>query len=57
MGDAWVAFARSGDPSTDALPWPRFEAERRRTMILDRECRVEELPREAERRCWDGIVP
>ena len=57
MGDAWVAFARNGDPSTDSLPWPRFEAEHQRTMILDRDCRMEELPREAERRCWDGIVP
>jgi para-nitrobenzyl esterase len=56
MGDAWVAFARKGDPSTDSLPWPAFDAVRRRTMILDRECRVEELPQEAERRCWDGII-
>jgi para-nitrobenzyl esterase len=55
-GDAWVAFARTGNPSTDALRWPPFDAERRATMILDRECRVEELPREAERRCWDGII-
>ena len=26
------------------------------SMILDRECRVEELPQEAERRCWQGII-
>jgi para-nitrobenzyl esterase len=56
MGDAWVAFARKGDPSTDSLPWPPFDAVRRRTMILDRECRAEELPQEAERDCWDGII-
>jgi para-nitrobenzyl esterase len=56
IGDAWLAFARSGDPSTDALHWPAFDVERRSTMILDRECRVEELPQEAERRCWDGII-
>jgi para-nitrobenzyl esterase len=56
VGDAWVAFACAGDPSTDALHWPAFDAKRRNTMILDRECRVEELPREAERRCWDGII-
>jgi para-nitrobenzyl esterase len=57
VGDAWVAFARSGDPSSDALSWPTFDAERRSTMILDRECRPEELLRETERRCWDGIIP
>jgi para-nitrobenzyl esterase len=56
VGDAWVAFARTGDPSTDALHWPAFDAGRRNTIILDRECRVEELPRETERRCWDGII-
>jgi len=22
--DAWGAFARSGDPSTPSLPWPRY---------------------------------
>jgi para-nitrobenzyl esterase len=56
IGDAWVAFARTGDPSTDDLRWPAFNVERRPTMILDRDCRVEELPREQERRCWDGII-
>jgi len=56
VSDAWVAFARTGNPSTDALHWPAFDAESRKTMILDRECRVEERPREAERRCWDGII-
>lgn len=56
VGDAWVAFARTGNPSTDALHWPAFDAESRNTMILDRECRVQERPREAERRCWDGII-
>ncbi len=57
MGDAWVAFARNGNPSTDALPWPSFETTHRKTMILDRVRRVEEQPREEERRCWDGVIP
>jgi para-nitrobenzyl esterase len=57
IGDAWVAFARSGDPSTSTLPWPRFDAASRKTMVLDRECRVVERPHEGERRCWDGIIP
>ena len=56
IGDAWVAFARNGNPSTASLPWPAFDAARRKTMVLDRECRVEEQPREEERRCWDGII-
>jgi para-nitrobenzyl esterase len=56
MADAWVAFARNGNPSTPSLQWPTFDAESRQTMVLDRECRVERLPHEVERRCWDGII-
>lgn len=56
MGDAWVAFARNGDPSTPTLEWPAFDVKSRRTLLLDRECRVEQLPGEVERRCWDGII-
>jgi para-nitrobenzyl esterase len=54
--DAWLAFARTGDPSTPALKWPAFNSARRSTMILDRDCRAEDLPREAERKAWDGII-
>ena len=57
IGDAWVAFAKSGNPSTRSLTWPSFDAASRKTIVLDRECRVEEQPREKERRCWDGIIP
>ena len=35
MMDAWIAFARTGDPSTDALPWPRHDAAARPTMVFD----------------------
>ena len=37
--DAWVAFARNGDPNTSALPeWPRYDVEHRLVMELDDEC-------------------
>ena len=50
MADSLVAFARTGDPNTRALPaWPRFDLERRATMIFDRACRVENDPRREER--------
>jgi para-nitrobenzyl esterase len=36
VSDAWLAFARSGDPNTPKLPhWPAFEPERRPTMVFD----------------------
>ena len=52
MTSAWLAFARSGDPSTPALSWPAFDAAARRTMVLDAESHVEERPQEAELQCW-----
>ena len=55
MQDAWLAFARTGNPSTDALgAWPTYDGSRRSTMILDAETRVEDAPLEAERAYWDG---
>ena len=52
--DAWIAFARTGRPGHPGLgDWPAYDAARRRTMILDRDCRMEDAPREAERRFWD----
>jgi len=35
---AWVAFARFGDPSTPALKWPAYNLNSRTTMIFDRRC-------------------
>ncbi|HJR23897.1 MAG TPA: carboxylesterase family protein, partial [Acidimicrobiales bacterium] len=36
MMDAWLAFARTGDPSTGSLPWPRHDPATRPTMVFDR---------------------
>ena len=53
--DAWIAFARTGDPSgSEAGKWPAYGSGRN-TMILGRECRVEAAPYEQERRAWDNI--
>jgi para-nitrobenzyl esterase len=45
MSEAWLAFARTGDPNTPALPdWPAYDAARRATMVFDLESRVVEDP-------------
>jgi para-nitrobenzyl esterase len=55
MQDAWLAFAKTGNPSTPALgEWPAYDADRRATMVLDVDARVEDAPLEAERAYWDG---
>jgi para-nitrobenzyl esterase len=33
--DAWGAFARDGDPSTEALRWPRYRRDRDEHAVLD----------------------
>jgi para-nitrobenzyl esterase len=53
--DAWLAFARTGDPSCESLgSWPRY-GKRRVTMMLGEDCHLEEAPYDAERRAWDKI--
>jgi para-nitrobenzyl esterase len=57
MSDAWIAFARTGNPNHEGLPeWPAYDAEHRRTMVFDLETRVEADPFGAETRIWDGVI-
>lgn len=45
MSEAWLAFARTGDPNAAALPdWPAYDAERRSTMVFNLESRVVDDP-------------
>jgi para-nitrobenzyl esterase len=45
MSEAWLAFARSGNPNAKALPqWPRYDASRRPTMQFDLPPRVVDNP-------------
>lgn len=56
MQDAWLAFARSGDPSCDSIgAWPRYDESRRSTMIFDSTSKAVDAPFEAERRAWEGV--
>ena len=53
--DAWIGFARSGNPAHAGLgDWPRLETGRRPVMILDRECGVQDDPRSDELGVWLG---
>lgn len=50
MADAWVAFARTGNPNHKGLPnWPAFTASRGETMMFDNRCEVKLNPDKAER--------
>ncbi|MDJ0852499.1 MAG: carboxylesterase/lipase family protein [Myxococcota bacterium] len=56
MQDAWLAFARRGDPSHADLPdWPRYSLPERATMVLDSRCAAESSRFEDARRFWESI--
>jgi para-nitrobenzyl esterase len=56
ISGAWVAFARTGNPSHSLLPkWPAFNVAQRATMILNNECQVVDDPHGEERRALLSI--
>jgi len=55
--DSWIAFARTGNPSHSGIPeWPKYNMEKRSTMILGKEIKVVDDPYGKERMAWDGIM-
>ncbi len=56
MQDAWLAFARSGDPSCESAgTWTSYDQAHRPTMVFGANTRLEDAPRDQERRAWDTI--
>lgn len=56
MAEAWVAFARTGNPNTPAIPeWPAFDLTRRATMVFDVVSKVVDDPRGDERRLFAPV--
>jgi para-nitrobenzyl esterase len=57
MMDAWIAFARSGDPGHAGIPsWPTYDTAKRATLVFDRACELAHAPLDAERAAWDGVI-
>jgi para-nitrobenzyl esterase len=54
MQDAWLAFARTGDPSTPALPWPEYGKDPS-TMMFGKQSYLAKAPYEEERKAWEGV--
>ncbi len=56
MQDAWLAFARSGDPGcASAGTWAGYTEACRSTMVFGANTKLEDAPRDEERRAWDAI--
>ena len=58
MRDAWIAFARDGDPSNPTTgPWPAWDPGRRATMVFGRGGGLVEAPRNEELAVWEQSSP
>ena len=55
VSNAWISFARNGDPNHGGLPkWPLFTAAKGETMIFDKKCEVKNDPDREERRILES---
>jgi para-nitrobenzyl esterase len=55
MSEAWLAFAKRGDPNSAATPrWTPYELDHRSTMVFDVESHVVDDPYGVELRAWPG---
>ena len=57
MMDAWIAFAKSGNPSNDTSgAWLRYDPKKRGTMIFgDGAPHMTAAPNEARRKAWEAV--
>lgn len=56
MSDAWLAFARTGDPNhAGLLRWAPYDAAHGQTMIFDDQCELKDDPDRAERKLLESI--
>jgi para-nitrobenzyl esterase len=56
VSEAWIQFARSGNPNHKGLPdWPAYTTRERATMVFDNTCQVMNDPGSEERKLWESL--
>jgi para-nitrobenzyl esterase len=56
LADAFIAFARTGDPNCAAIPqWEPYTLPRRQTLVFDNTTRMQDDPRGAERELFNTV--
>jgi para-nitrobenzyl esterase len=56
MSEAFLAFARTGDPNCEAIPrWEPYDLPRRQTMVFDNRPHLADDPRGGERRLFEKV--
>jgi para-nitrobenzyl esterase len=56
VSDAWIAFARTGNPNTQKLRWPKYTVNNRETMAFNNECRVVNDPIRQQRIAMSKVL-
>jgi para-nitrobenzyl esterase len=52
MSQAWINFARAGNPSQKSLAWPAYDSVTRKTMVFDKSSEIVADPDRAKREFW-----
>ena len=56
MSEMWATFARTGHPGAKGQPaWPAYTLQKRATMMINAQCKVEENPFGQELALWDSL--
>jgi para-nitrobenzyl esterase len=56
MMDAWITFARTGNPNHEGIPeWAPYNVNTRTTMFFGKEIKSIDAPFDRERAAWDGL--
>jgi para-nitrobenzyl esterase len=57
MSEAFVAFARTGDPNCAAIPaWEKYTLPKRATLVIDETSKMVDDPRKEERELF-SVAP
>ncbi|HUY28359.1 MAG TPA: carboxylesterase/lipase family protein [Candidatus Binataceae bacterium] len=56
MQDAWIAFARTGNPACESIgDWRVYDEQRRATMVFGAATKSTDAPLDAERQAWSAV--
>ncbi|MRG87783.1 carboxylesterase/lipase family protein [Salinibacillus xinjiangensis] len=57
MQAAWISFVKNGEPRAEGMPeWPAYDTDKRKTMLIHTESKVESDPHGDDRVKWTEVM-